>query len=179
MIVFKEISADNYAFAKNVFESSFPIDERPLFESLELRDKSLFHFNVVYFNDEYPVGIFSYWSFDTFSYVEHFALDEKYRNNGMGQSIMMHFLLHIALPQVVLEVEMPDTTIAQRRIEFYKRMGFTANSHNYIQPSYHADGNTLPMIIMSLSTLSANAFAEVKQCLYSEVYHTGGIAKNN
>lgn len=177
MIEFKEISADNLCFAKNVFETSFPIEERPLFDIiLNSRDKTIFHFNVVYLNGN-PVGIFSYWTFDKFSYVEHFAVGEQYRNNGVGQRIMKHFLLHI--PQVVLEVEMPTTAMAQRRIEFYKRLGFDTNPHNYIQPSYHNDGNTLPMIIMSLSPLSASTFAEVKQCLYTEVYHVGSIAKDN
>lgn len=177
MIEFKEISADNLCFAKNVFETSFPIEERPPFDIiLNSRDKTVFHFNIVYI-DGNPVGIFSYWTFDKFSYVEHFAVAEKYRNNGVGQRIMKHFLLHI--PQVVLEVEMPTTAMAQRRIEFYKRLGFDTNPHNYIQPSYHNDGNTLPMIIMSLSPLSASTFAEVKQCLYSKVYHAECIAENN
>lgn len=177
MIEFKELSADNLGFAQNVFETSFPIDERPLFDTiLHARNKTIFHFNVVYLNGN-PVGIFSYWTFDKFTYVEHFAVGEQYRNNGMGQRIMKHFLLHI--PQVVLEVEMPTTAMAQRRIEFYKRMGFTTNPYSYSQPSYHNDGNSLPMIIMSLSPLSASTFAEVKQCLYSEVYHTECIAENN
>jgi hypothetical protein len=74
---------------------------------------------------------------------------------------------------------MPTTAIAQRRIEFYKRMGFTTNPYSYIQPSYHNDGNSLPMIIMSLSPLSVSTFAEVKQCLYSEVYHAGCITEDN
>lgn len=169
MITFEPLSDSNSSFAKKVFETSFPIDERPPFDTLSERNKQLFHFNVVYINDN-AVGIFSYWTFDTFAYVEHFAVEEQYRNNGMGQMIMKHFLLNIALPQVVLEVEMPDTAMAQRRIEFYKRLGFTINPHNYIQPSYHNDGNTLPMVIMSLSSLSATDFAKVKQRLYSEVY---------
>ena len=177
MIEFKEISADNLCFAKNVFETSFPIEERPLFDTiLHARNKTIFHFNVVYLNGN-PVGIFSYWTFDKFTYVEHFAVGEQYRNNGVGQRIMKHFLSGIT--QVVLEVEMPATAMAQRRIDFYKRLGFDTNPHNYIQPSYHNDGNTLPMIIMSLSPLSASTFAKVKQCLYSEVYHAECIAENN
>lgn len=177
MIEFKEISADNLCFAKNVFETSFPIEERPPFDIiLNIRDKTIFHFNVVYLNGN-PVGIFSYWTFDKFTYVEHFAVGEQYRNNDVGQRIMKHFLSGIT--QVVLEVEMPATAMAQRRIDFYKRLGFDTNPHNYIQPSYHNDGNTLPMIIMSLSPLSDESFAEVKQCLYTEVYHVGSIAKDN
>lgn len=177
MIEFKELSTNNLGFAQNIFETSFPIDERPPFDIiLHARNKTIFHFNVVYLNDN-PVGIFSYWTFDKFAYVEHFAVAEQYRNKGVGQRIMKHFLLHMA--QVVLEVEMPTTAIAQRRIEFYKRMGFTTNPYSYIQPSYHNDGNSLPMIIMSLSPLSASTFAEVKQCLYSEVYHAEYIAEDN
>ena len=177
MIEFKEISADNLCFAKNVFETSFPIEERPLFDTiLHARNKTIFHFNVVYLNGN-PVGIFSYWTFDKFTYVEHFAVGEQYRNNGVGQRIMKHFLLHIT--QVVLEVEMPTTAMAQRRIEFYKRLGFAPNPYSYIQPSYHNDDNSLPMIIMSLLPLSDESFAEVKQCLYTEVYHVGSIAKDN
>lgn len=172
MIKFVPLLPDNSHFAKEVFETSFPIDERPVFEALSERNNEMFHPNVVYIN-EYPVGIFNYWILDKYTYVEHFATAYSCRNNGYGHLIMKYFLENRASKCVVLEVEKPLDETARRRIRFYKRLGFAENSQNYLQPSYHIGGNSLPMTIMSTSVLSSDEFEKVKKLLYKHVYNIG------
>ncbi len=169
MISFQDLCADNSAFAKRVFEESFPIEERPMFDIIYLRPRDMFHFNVVYATDK-PIGIFTYWNFGSWLYVEHFAVAAEYRNLDYGTRIMTSFKQKNSLP-IILEVEKPDSDMALRRINFYKRLGFVLNEGiSYLQPSYHEGGDMLPLDIMSTSPLSETDFAPMRQMLYSFVY---------
>lgn len=169
MISFQDLSSVNEAFAQRVFEESFPIEERPMFDTIYLRPRNMFHFGVVY-DDNNPIGIFTYWNFGSWVYVEHFAVAPEYRNLDYGTRIMTSFKQETSLP-IILEVEKPDSDMALRRINFYKRLGFVLNERiSYLQPSYHEGGDMLPLDIMSTSPLSETDFAPMRQMLYSFVY---------
>ena len=102
-------------------------------------------------------------------YVEHFAIAEELRNQGLGKAVFLNFLSQ-QTEQVVLEVELPNTEEADHRLEFYASMGFFQNTQSYVQPSYHNDGRTVPMIIMSKYELDDEEFDEIRALLYREVY---------
>ena len=72
--------------------------------------------------------------------------------------------------QVVLEAEHPDNPLAQRRIGFYQRHGFTANAFEYLQPPYHASDGFLPMLLLSRNLLNDREYEEIKVVLYKKVY---------
>ncbi len=169
MITFKNLSeSDHPHFAQELFEEAFPEQERPPFSSLRHRDAGKFHFLVAENGDE-PVGILTYWSFEDLIYVEHFAIDEELRNQGLGKAVFLNFLSQ-QTEQVVLEVELPNTEEADHRVEFYASMGFFQNSQPYIQPPYREGGKEVPMIIMSKYELDDDEFDEIKALLYREVY---------
>ena len=67
---------------------------------------------------------------------------------------------------------MPTTEIAERRIEFYRRMGMIRNPQEYWQPSYNKKENklVLQLAIMSKLELDDDEFKEIKQVLYRNVY---------
>lgn len=169
MITFTNLAdSDHSHFAQNLFEEAFPEQERPPFSIIRQRDAGKFHFLVAENGDE-PVGILTYWTFDDLVYVEHFAIDEELRNQGLGKAVFLNFLSQ-QHDQVVLEIELPNTEEADHRLEFYQSMGFFQNPQPYIQPSYHNDGRTVPMILMSKYELDDDEFSEIKQLLYREVY---------
>lgn len=169
MITFTNLSeSDHTHFAQELFEEAFPEQERPPFSSLRHRDAGKFHFLVAENGDE-PVGILTYWTFDDLVYVEHFAIDEELRNQGLGKAVFLNFLSQ-QQDQVVLEIEQPNTEEADHRLEFYASMGFFQNPQPYVQPSYHNDGQTVPMIIMSKYELDDDEFSEIRDLLYREVY---------
>lgn len=159
-------------FAKDLFESAFPDEERPPFGELKNRNKEKFHFRVA-INEtddgEDPIGILTYWTFDGFVYVEHFAIAEHLRNQGLGKAVFLNFLSQ-QKEQIVLEVERPYNEESENRIEFYKRMGLISNPYDYLQPSYRGDQVTVPMIIMTKYEIDEEEFAEIREVLYSEVY---------
>ncbi len=169
MITFTKLADSDHAhFAQELFEEAFPEQERPPFSSIRHRDAGKFHFLVAENGDD-PVGILTYWNFDDLVYVEHFAIAEELRNQGLGKATFLNFLSQ-QTDQVVLEIEPPETEEADHRLEFYLSMGFYQNPQPYIQPSYHKDGCTVPMIIMSKYELDDDEFLEIKNLLYHEVY---------
>jgi len=173
MIEFEPLSESrHHHFAKELFESAFPEEERPPFSSLEDRDER-FHFLVASLDDE-PLGILTYWVFEEFAYIEHFAIDREFRNRGLGKATMLAFLSQYP-DQVVLETELPSTEVADHRLEFYTDLGFTRNPQEYWQPSYRGKNKlVLQMIIMSKYELDDGEFDEMRDILYREVYHYSG-----
>ncbi len=171
MIEFTELEDSRYRrFAEDLFEEAFPHNERPEFDTVENRKERNFHFKVVT-NDAEPIGIFAYWEFPEFNYIEHFAIDKEMRGQGMGKATMLNFMM-LHPEQVVLEIEEPNTEQADHRLEFYTDLGFTRQPQDYFQPSYHDDKNDkVPMIIMSKYELDDDEFEEVKNVLYNNVYH--------
>ena len=180
MITFTNLAdSDHSHFAQNLFEEAFPEQERPPFSTIRQRMASAeptatrtnagkFHFLVAENGDE-PVGILTYWTFEDLVYVEHFAIDEELRNQGLGKAVFLNFLSQQHV-QVVLEIELPNTEEADHRLEFYASMGFFQNPQPYLQPSYHNDGRTVPMILMSKYELDDDEFSEIQSLLYREVY---------
>ncbi len=159
--------SDHPHFAEDLFESAFPEAERPDFDDLEKRPSN-FHFMVAT-NDDEPIGILTYWTFEEFVYVEHFAIDEELRNNGFGKAVFLNFMTQHG-GQVVMEVELPHDETSEYRVEFYASMGLYQNPYDYYQPSYHGDDRTVPMMIMSKMELDDDEFEEMRKILYKEVY---------
>lgn len=73
------------------------------------------------------------WDFGDFVFVEHFAVADIMRGKGFGSEILKNFCRDVQRP-VVLEVELPNTAEAIRRI-VYERHGFNVVSQTYMQPS--------------------------------------------
>ncbi len=173
MITLTDLSqSDHSHFAKDLFESAFPDEERPPFGALKNRNTEKFHFMVATNENEdgdEPIGILSYWTFDDLVYIEHFAIDEDLRNQGLGKAVFLNFLSQ-QTSQVVLEVEYPHDETSEHRVEFYASMGLFQNPQDYLQPSYHGDQVTVPMIIMSKYELDDDEFDEIRDILYDEVY---------
>ena len=110
------------------------------------------------------------WEFENFRFVEHIAVDESLRGGGIGAAMLCDFAAQDSRP-IVLEVEPPETDIAQRRIGFYKRLGFALNLYSYEQPPLRNGQSALPLLVMSYPhALSKAEFEQYKDVLYREVY---------
>lgn len=175
MLHFHKINTINNQFFSNLFNLytlAFPPAERRTWAGLEYElnyEKRLYVHALI--QDGEFVGLFNYWKFERFYYLEHLAVSPKYRGQGIGSEAMGIFMKETKLP-IILEVEMPNNIIASRRILFYERLGFSILSHNYAQPPYEGDGFLMPELIMTNDVHYANThFEKIKEILYNEVYH--------
>ena len=162
--------AELYAYMEQLLQTSFPEQEyRPLNELREITDTQSNFYNNVILNDAAPVGLVTYWDFNTFSYMEHLAIDPTQRNGGFGKQVLEH--LCPKLTPVILEVELPEEEMAIRRINFYKRQGFVLWDEEYSQPPYRSGDKSLPMKLMAYGSLSNSNFTHVEHVIHTEVYH--------
>lgn len=156
----------------SLYEKAFPLEERrPTDEWLEKNSSSdLFTINLLE-SDGQTLGFITIWQFEDFAYVEHFAVDEKQRGNGIGAATIS--ALRAALPcPVVLEVEPPTEHISIRRIRFYERNGFVISSLSYLQPPYTSQLQPLELKLMSTdATFLSENFDHIVSTLYKYVYN--------
>lgn len=171
-----------YVMRKNEFEAmfrimedSFPSDEyRPFEEQRFLLDDPRY---CVYVNRDADGGdvnaFLAVWHFDGFAFVEHFAVRADARNRGLG-AVMLCELERLLQCRLCLEVELPSTPIARRRIAFYERAGFTFHDFDYTQPPISKGKHEVPLRLMTTGgPLSFEQLTEIKTILYREVYRVG------
>lgn len=175
MIRLERINTANkslYGYMEQLITSAFPPEEyRPLEELRFYTDNKPHFHNHIISHQDIPIGFITYWNLGGFHYIEHFAIDPEKRNEGYGKEVLNHLCRHLHHP-IILEVEMPEEAMAQRRINFYSRQGFALWEKTYLQPPYRAHDNYLPMLLMAYGNLECEKdFDVVKTHIYQEVYH--------
>ena len=159
-------------FVEKLYIESFPPNERRsvskmhnLIEQNELFDVFLL------FEDNLRVGFFSLWTFDSFIYLEHFAILPEYRNGGYGKK-SVHLIINETKLPLIGEIELPSASeIASRRLAFYERLGFKIWDISYVQPPYEEGFDPVPMKLISYRDIDLNQKQnEVKTLLYANVY---------
>ena len=153
-----------------IMSQSFPPDEfRPYDEQKALLDNPLYSEYTLIDGDEMKAFI-AVWNFDSFMYVEHFAVNPMHRNGGLGSQILSE-IKSVFQKNVCLEVEPPENDVSRRRIEFYKRNGFYLNDYPYIQPAISKGKNPVPLMLMTTECgLNEKELDNIKYELYKRVY---------
>ncbi len=155
---------------KDIYEASFPVDERRPWENLKKMitgKHEYFRAYSIIVNSQF-VGFITVWEFPEAIYIEHFATDSSLRGLGIGSEALRKLTSSASLP-VVLEVEPADSSdTARRRIAFYRRHGFRdLPDFKYIQPPYSAELSPLPMTLMIHGDLEPET---ARRLLYRHVY---------
>jgi ribosomal protein S18 acetylase RimI-like enzyme len=130
------------------YESTFPEDERrdenQFLALLDNADSFIFAVK----NDETQVGYVILWKLQDCFYLEHFEVFEEFRNLKLGSQILAE--LKEKFGNIVLESEPSHLDeMADRRINFYLRNGFSIISEDYIQPSYGPGKNSMNLFFLS------------------------------
>ena len=109
----------------DIYRASFPENgQRSLEEQFALFDKT--NYSLLACKKENVMGMMSVWNLEGFDFIEHFAIDEKYRNLGCGKEVM---LMRSGAYPTVLEV--PPESPA---VSFFERCGFHKCQFEYFQP---------------------------------------------
>jgi len=149
------------------YEKTFPKDERrnknQFFGLLEKPNCYIFGVRT----DENLVGYLILWKLTNFHFLEHFEVFEEFRNLKLGSQILADVKERFG--PLVLESEPSHLDeMAERRINFYLRNGFSVVSQTYIQPSYEPGKN--PLNLFLLSDFEVQNITEIEQEIFSVVY---------
>ena len=177
-------SQSDFSEIYRIMQASFSDDEyRPYDEQLALFEKP--EYRIYYMSaiemervsnhstgnsTMHAAGFLAVWEFESFTYIEHFAVEPVLRNSGTG-SAMLQELVRKYQKQICLEVELPEDELTRRRIGFYERNGFVFNEYPYIQPPISKGKSPVPLRIMTYgSAITQDTFEEMKRVLYQRVY---------
>ncbi len=152
-----------------ILDESFPVDEkRPYEKQRALMDDPIYSVYGIKDGDEIKAIAAVYQLGDTL-FLEHLAVSARYRNGGLG-ALMLSELRALGYT-VCLEVELPATEIAKRRIGFYERNGFCYNDYRYIQPALADGQNPIELRIMtSGGSLGESEFIKLRDLIYEKAY---------
>ncbi|MFH1174019.1 MAG: GNAT family N-acetyltransferase [archaeon] len=166
----RSVDAQEFKAAWTIYLSSFPSDERrTLAAQKTVFDNTAYHFFVVC-EDDRVVAVLTTWTFKKFFFVEHLAVARGFRGKGLGTKVISSYLAH-KRKKVVLEVELPKTELAMKRIRFYTKRGFVPNAFAYIQPSYGKDKDPVPMFLMTYpEKINGSEFSSIREKLHTIVY---------
>lgn len=142
-------------FADKCFDKLMPLyfdafcpEERRQVEQLKylIKNRTSMYFNAVECDGELA-GLFVYWDFEDFFYLEHLAVFSEMRNKKIGQQVL-DFAKENLKGIRLLEVEPTTDEITTRRVNYYQRNGYKILDKGYIQPSYDGERDAVPLWIM-------------------------------
>ncbi|MCM1152533.1 MAG: GNAT family N-acetyltransferase [Muribaculum sp.] len=172
---FVNLGVEDYPQFLKIYNEAFPPDERRAYDDEKDLERFIgghhakFHGFSVKDGDLY-LGFLTYWTFKDYVYIEHFAVSPEHRGKNIGRK-MLHYLFEEVSPDVLIEVERPDSDDAQRRIRFYEQNGFRVRGgFNYVQPPYSEGKNPVPMLLMTHGDVKLKSKADIKEML-REVYN--------
>lgn len=155
---------------RDLYEESFPIEERRPWELITSPEDEAFSLNALYSEDGGLVGFYTYWRLEHSLYYEHLAISPELRGSGLGQAVVELWSRETKLP-LILEVELAETSdMATRRINFYRRNGLHLLPYDYIQPAYSRELPSVPMHVMCSEVLDTEHFGRVCAEIYRRVY---------
>lgn len=161
----------NFAEIYTIMEQSFPKSEIRDYEGQKaLLNRTDYSIEIESIQGEVK-GFLAAFDFESFYFIEHLATAEKYRNLGLGKQ-MMEKCIQKQSKLIVLEVEKPNSEMSQRRIGFYKRLGFFLNEDfQYRQPPLQEDCQEVWLQIMSFGRkMTLGELKILKGLLFENVY---------
>lgn len=156
---------------EELYVRAFPSEERQ--DLPNLRDRiagdGRFYIHAL-LRDANFIGLLSWWDFDSFLYGEHFATLPEVRGQGLGAAALQYLTQDTAHRPVLLEVEPPVDELTTRRINFYRRMGFSLLDTPYIQPPYRPEDRPTPLQLMSYGVIEEHELPTIISTIHREVY---------
>ena len=173
-------SHEHYPFVETLMQTAFPIQERRNTDlQREYTDNKPHFHTLIIQDDNHPIGLLTIWNLESFHYIEHFAIHEKFRNKGYGQKVIKLITNEIK-EMIVLEAEEPSDDITYRRIKFYQRQGFTLQNVPYQQPPYRSEDRWFPMKLMSIHERDfLSQYETIKSKIYKEAYNLCDTSKGD
>ena len=156
----------------SLMKASFPKSERRTKKAFKELCESEDRYKIyALFKENSLCAFLTVWEFEDFTFGDHFAVSPALRSGGIGTKMLSKLKENCHLP-FIIEVELPETEIARRRIGFYERNGLRLCDFDYILPAMQKGCESVPMKIMAYpAALTQKEFEPIKEELYKIVYN--------
>lgn len=137
-----------YTAFRELYAASFPLFEQRT-EEQQLRAFAGNRYRLVgYGTDGAFVGFLSYWEFEDYRYIEHFAISPARRGQGYGGGILRDFVRSSA-KIVLLEIDPVVDAVSGARLRFYRGCGFYENPYPHRHPPYREGYGAHPLVVLT------------------------------
>lgn len=131
----KTINDPIYSKLNQLYEISFPLHEKRTAEhQLTALKNDLYHL-ICFIEQEELVGFVGLWDFADYVYIEHYAINSALRGKGYG-TLLLETLLSETDKTVILEIDPVVDTVSEKRLRFYRKLGFVENAYPHEHPPY-------------------------------------------
>lgn len=173
---FRKLDVKDYPRFLALYNETFPGDQRREYKDEKDLDtfinehKGKFHGIAIDDGGDDFIGFLTYWTFKGYVYIEHFAVAPEHRGKNIGRKLLHHLFEEVS-PDVLVEVEHPDTVDNQRRIHFYEQCGFRIRKEfNYTQPPYGPGQGHVELLLMTHGDVKLDSKRDIEEML-REVYN--------
>ncbi len=127
-----------YQSFRDLYVESFPIFEQRTATQQAYAFQCERYKLLVFTDGDTFLGFISYWDFDTYRYVEHFAVNAVLRGKGYGSRMLQAFL-QTTDKVTLLEIDPVVDSVSEARLRFYKKCGFHENPYPHRHPAYRSE----------------------------------------
>ncbi|WP_454895746.1 GNAT family N-acetyltransferase [Alloprevotella tannerae] len=158
--------------ATMLYVTSFPEEERretTLWQKMVCKLPHMTTYTILYKGAF--AGFFTFWNLRDFFYGEHFAIEPLLRKKNIGGQAIEDIIEVLGKP-LIIEVE-PEgsTSMAERRIGFYKRHGLKLSTRPYLQPPYRENDKSIPLRLMTTDAVFLEEnYQTIVRTIHKEVY---------
>ena len=154
-----------------LMEKSFPKNEyRAKENQKKLLKNPMYKLDVKTDESGKTIAFIASWDFPKFLFIEHLAVDPCCRGKGTGSKRMKDFINNSKKP-IVLEIEIPNDEISIKRKNFYEKLGFKLNNHEYYQLPLRKGDKPMKLNLMSYpNEIPDETFEIIENIIQSYVY---------
>ena len=137
-----------YKSFHDLYSVSFPLfEQRSAAQQMDAFQNERYKL-LAFTEDDTFLGFISYWEFDTYRYVEHFAVSAAQRGKGYGSAMLRAFLQSTG-KIILLEIDPITDSVSEARLRFYKRCGLHENPYPHRHPAYRSEYQPHPLIVLT------------------------------
>lgn len=139
-----------YKAFREIYDISFPIyEQRTVAQQQDAFSDSRYHLDC-YTDpvDQRLLGFIAYWRFDSYTYVEHFAIHPNERGKGLG-GLILSKLIEQESGRVLLEIDPVKDDISAARLRFYRSYGFAETPFSHVHPAYRSEYSGHALLVLS------------------------------
>lgn len=135
---------------RDIYDISFPINEqRTVAQQEDAFSDRRYHLDCYTdLEDNRLQGFIAYWRFESYTYVEHFAIHPNERGKGLG-GLILRKLIEQENGRVLLEIDPVTDDISTARLRFYQTYGFVENVFPHIHPAYRTEYPDHSLVVLS------------------------------
>lgn len=134
-------------FAK-LYASSFPVFEQRTDAQQAAAFAAPSYRLTAWVEGETFIGFVAWWEFETYVYIEHFAVEGSLRGKGYGRAVLSEFISEVG-KIVVLEIDPIVDQVSEGRLRFYIKCGLVSNSYSHTHPAYREGCAAHSLVVLS------------------------------